>query len=98
MPFRWWHPALGMYSNDSAPDTGRGINVDAAQSIHAVYKAVEIELDEMVYRDAQVLLDGPGQVVWAIGAVVEGGIHFLVPPDHAARRHGREQVAWDGEY
>ena len=88
-----------MYSRDSVVEHRVGeIHVDAAKGIHAVYKPVEIELDEMVDRYPEVLLDGVDQVVRPVGPVVQGGVHFLVRPDVAVGGHGREQVARDRQY
>ena len=47
------------------PDRVGKVDVDTAKGIDTVYEAVEVELDEMVDRDAEVVLDSFHEVVRA---------------------------------
>jgi hypothetical protein len=48
------------------PHRGREVHVDAPKGVHDILEAVEVQLDEVVDRDPEVLLDHGHQLARAI--------------------------------
>ena len=67
------------------------VHLDPAQRVHHVDEAVEVQLHEVLDRNAVVLLDGVDQL---IGPLEERGVDLV---GAVRARVGHEQVAGDGE-
>ena len=67
------------------------VHLDPAERVHDVDEAVEVQLDEVLDRDPEVLLDGIDQLV---GTLEERGVDLVGPVGAGV---GHEEVARDGQ-